>query len=142
MFKFSIVTSAIEMGLVDTTDLAWIDFGYCRDDARFDRTRPWSFDCRDKVHLFYVEAPDDRPIFDIVRSGTTYFQGGHIVGPATRWAEYRELIDDAFRSLLDCGIPDDEQTAMLMAYRRAPHLFQTHAVDPADWFVIFRQTST
>src|SRR5579871_1106415 len=139
MFKFSIVTTAIEMGLVNTTDLAWIDFGYCHDDKRFDRAQPWSFECRGKIHLFYVQEPDDRPIFDVVRAGTTYFQAGHIVGPTASWGAFRGLIQDAFSSLLDCGLPDDEQTAMLMAYRNSPHLFHTHAVDPSDWFVIFKQ---
>jgi protein YibB len=139
MLKFTIVETVIKMGLVGSTDVAWIDFGYCRDDQRFDRTRPWTFTSNDKIHIFHIPEPDDRPIFDIVRSGTTYFMACHIVSPAARWTEYVALIEDAFRALLDCGIPDDEQTAMLMAYRRSPSLFVTHPVDPADWFVIFSQ---
>jgi protein YibB len=142
MFKFTIVNTAIEMGLVETPSLAWIDFGYCRDDDRFDKTRSWSFSCGDKIHIFYIQEPDDRPIFDVVRSGAVYFQACHIVSPTARWAEYLPLIEDAFSALLDCGLPDDEQTAMLMAYRRMPSLFCTHPVDPSDWFVIFKQSWT
>jgi protein YibB len=142
MFKFTLVNTAIEMGLIDTPSLAWIDFGYCRDQDRFDKTRPWSFACGDKIHIFHIEEPDDRPIFDVVRSGAVYFMACHILSPTARWAEYLPLIEDAFRALLDCGLPDDEQTAMLMAYRRMPSLFCTHAVDPSDWFVIFKQSWT
>ena len=69
MFKFTLVNTAIEMGLIDTPSLAWIDFGYCRDDDRFDKTRRWSFPCRDRIHVFHIQEPDDRPIFDVVRSG-------------------------------------------------------------------------
>lgn len=139
MFKFVLVNSAIRMGLVRTSNLAWIDFGYCRDDKRFDKTKPWSFACGDRIHLFYIREPDERPIFDIVRSGDVYFMGNHIVSPVSRWADFLDLIERAFESLLDCGIPDDEQTALLMACRRRPDLFHTHSVDPADWFVIFQQ---
>jgi protein YibB len=139
MYKFSIVNSAIQTGLVKTPSVAWIDFGYCRDDQRFDPAQAWSFPCHDRIDIFYIQEPDERPIFDIVRTGTTYFMACHIVCPTSRWAEYVDLIEDAFQSLLDCGLPDDEQTAMLMAYRRMPSLFRIHAVDPSDWFVVFRR---
>ena len=142
MFKFTIVSSAIRMGLVQTASLAWIDFGYCTDDQRFDKHIPWSFKCSDKVHLFYIREPDNKPIFDIVRSGDVYFMGCHMVSPAARWTQFFGLVENAFDSLLDCGIPDDDQTALLMAYRRMPSLFQVHAIDPSDWFVIFRQRWT
>jgi protein YibB len=139
VFKFSIVSTAIEMGLVDTPDLAWIDFGYCRDNDRFDKTQPWTFACGDRINIFHIQEPDDRPIFDVVRSAAVYFMACHIVSPKVLWGQYLSLIDEAFRALLDCGLPDDEQTAMLMAYRRMPSLFRTHAVDPSDWFVIFKR---
>lgn len=140
LFKFSMVSTAIKLGLIETPDLAWVDFGFCRDDQRFDRKKSWLFDCKDKIHLFHVQQPDERPIFDIVRTGTTYFMAAHIVSPTHLWAEYHLLIEDSFRSLLECGLPDDEQTAMLMAFRRKPSLFHTHAVDPADWFVLFKSS--
>lgn len=138
MFKFVMVNSAILMGLVRTYNIAWIDFGYCRNDKRFDKTQPWRFACGDRIHLFYIRKPDERPIFDIVRSGDVYFMANHIVSPVSKWAEFFDLIEGAFESLLACGIPDDEQTALLMAYRRRPDMFHTHPVDPADWFVIFQ----
>ena len=35
---------------------------------------------------------------------------------------------------------DDDQTLLLMAYRNAPSLFETHFVDAANagWFVLFK----
>ena len=35
---------------------------------------------------------------------------------------------------------DDDQTLLLMAYRNAPQLFETHFVDAAKggWFVLFK----
>ena len=137
--KSVFVCTAIKLQLNTNEQVAWIDFGYCRDDQRFDPNLPWRFDCDDRMNLFHIREPDDRPLFDIVRSGDVYFQGCHIVGPAKCWFRLRQLLDEAILSLLACGLVDDDQTALLMAYRRAPNFFQIHAVDPSDWFVIFRK---
>ncbi len=137
--KTVFVCTTTDLRLNAHEQIAWIDFGYCRDDRRFDPTVPWRFDCDGRMNLFYIREPDDRPIFEIVRTGDVYFQGCHIVGPADCWFRFSQLIDEAMASLLACGLVDDDQTALLMAYRRAPELFRIHAVDPADWFVIFRK---
>ena len=140
--KSVFICEAIKLGLNAHQQVAWIDFGYCRDDRRFDCSTPWRFDCGDRMNLFYIREPDDRPIFDIVRTGDVYFQGCHFVGPARSWFCFKELMDEAMASLLACGLVDDDQTTILMAYRRAPELFRIHAVDPSDWFVVLRDFST
>ncbi len=136
--KSAMVCATLRLRLNIHRQVAWIDFGYCRDDLRFDPAIPWRFDCGDRMNLFYIRQPDNRPIFDIVRTGDVYFQGCHLVGPDICWFRFAELIDEAMSSLLACGLVDDDQTALLMAYRRAPELFRIHAVDASDWFVIFR----
>ena len=137
--KPTFVSTAIDiLRLSDSDQVAWIDFGYCRDDKRFDKSVPWRFDCQGKMNLFYSRKPDDRPIFDIVRTGDVYFQGCHMVGPSHSWKELRGLIDDSLSSLLACGLVDDDQTALLMAYRHKSELFQIHANDPSDWFTVMR----
>jgi hypothetical protein len=85
----------MDLGLIAHWQVAWIDFGYCRDDQRFDPAPPWRFDCASRMNLFYLAAPDDRPVFDIIRGGSTYFQSGVIVGPTDCWSRFREAIDDA-----------------------------------------------
>jgi len=136
--KSVFVCTAIRLKLIGCSQAAWVDFGYCRDNHRFEPGGAWLFDCGDRMNLFYIRAPDERPIFDIVRTGDVYFQGCHIVGPVGYWPRFSELIDEAIVSLLKCGLVDDDQTALLMAYRRTPGLFRIHAVDPSDWFVLFR----
>lgn len=132
------VCTALDLGLIGNNQVAWIDFGYCRDDERFDPTVPWRFDCRGRMNIFYVRKPDNRPMFDIIRSGHQYIQGGHVVGPAKCWYRYRELMDEALASLLASGLVHADEPCLLMSYRRMPELFHIHAVDPSDWFVIFR----
>jgi protein YibB len=136
--KTVLVCSAIKLGLNLHRQIAWMDFGYCRDDQRFDVDVPWQFDCRGRMNMFYMREPDSRPIFDIVRTGDVYFQAGIIVGLAEHWFRFIQLMDEAMGSLLACGLVDDEQTAMVMAYRRAPNLFRINAVDSSDWFSVLR----
>lgn len=137
--KTVFVCTTIKLGLNLSPQLAWIDFGYCRDGSTLERKAPWRFDCDGRMHIFYIREPDERPVFDIIRSGDVYFQACHIVGPADCWFELRELMDDTIKSMLSCGLVDDDQTQLLVAYRRAPELFRIHAVDPSDWFVLFRR---
>jgi protein YibB len=137
--KSVLVCSAIRLGLNLHRQVAWMDFGYCRDDRRFEIGVPWRFDCRERMNLFYMREPDNRPVFDIVRTGDVYFQAGVIVGPAERWFRFTQLMDEAISSLLSCGLVDDEQTAMVMSYRREPELFRINAVNSPDWFSVLRK---
>jgi len=136
--KSAFVCAAMKLGLNAHEQIAWIDFGYCRDDRRFDPSVPWCFDCGGRMNIFHIQEPDERPIFDVIRTGDVYFQGCHIVGPTTAWFQFRELIDEVMSSMLACGLIDDDQTAILMAYRRAPELFRIHSITPNDWFVVLR----
>jgi protein YibB len=133
------VCAALDLRLIAHAQIAWVDFGYCRDDQRFDPALPWRFDCCGRMNIFYVRPPDDRPIFDIVRSGAQYLQGCHLVGPAECWPRFRELMDEAWASLLACGLVHHDEPSILMAYRAMPELFRARAVDPTDWFVLFRK---
>jgi hypothetical protein len=137
--KSVLVCSAINLGLNLHRQLAWVDFGCCRDDQRFDADVPWQFNCRDRINLFFMREPDNRPIFDIVRTGDVYFQATILVAPAEHWFRFTQLMDESMTSLLSCGLVDDEQTAMVMAHRRAPDLFRINAVDPSDWFSVLRR---
>ena len=50
---------------------------------------------------------------------------------------------NAFDMLLSYDLMDDDQTLLLMAYRNAPSLFETHFVDAdkSGWFVLFKDYS-
>ncbi len=137
--KPTFANTAIEIGLVSSAQLAWIDFGYCRDDERFDSTKPWRFDAGDRMNLFHVTELDDAPISRVVRFGTPYIQAGHIVGPTWAWPAFAAEISRALDALLACDLVDDEQTMMLMAWRRDPSKYRLHAVSRADWRIVFRR---
>lgn len=137
-FKSFFAVHAIDKKIVTSPQVAWIDFGYCRDNYRFDSNTPWRFNAQNKMNLFYILSLNDEPVFSIVKEGDVYFQGGHLIGDLNSWKDFRREIDISFRSLIDCGFIDDDQTLILMAYRRNPSSYIIHPVDSSDWFIIFK----
>jgi protein YibB len=143
--KTSFVCTALDQHAIGAPQVAWIDFGYTRDPNCFDRGQEWRYFAGDKINLFNIFRLDQRPIYDIVRGGEVYFQGCHIIGPAGAWARFNRQISDALVSMLDCNLIDDDQTLMLMAWRRDPDAFIVHRrrIDPElDWRFVFRRFQT
>src|SRR5712671_373679 len=131
---------AIARGLVTSEFLAWVDFGYCREENVLPNPLKWDYPFSDKIHLFNVERLDSQDLVSIIKTNKVYFQGCHIVAPRNQWADLKRLMQNAFDMLLSYDLMDDDQTLLLMAYRNAPSLFETHFVDAANtgWFVLFR----
>lgn len=140
--KSSFAVTAIARGVVNQRQIAWIDFGYASEPRMIDNGAEWRFDFGDKINLFAIFEPDDRPVYDIVRRGEVYFQGCHIVGPADAWWRFNTEMGDALRALVACNLMDDDQTMLLMAYRAAPENFtlRRRRIDPdLGWrFIINR----
>lgn len=138
LMKSHFVNYAVEQGLVETKDVAWIDFGYCRDEVYCPENKMWTFNTEEKINLFCQNPYTHHvPIFDIVRNGTVYMQGCHIVAPKKLWKTLKQLINDNLSTLFNVGLIDDDQTLLLMAYRSAPELFKLNSSDPNNWFTIF-----
>lgn len=110
--------------------IAWIDFGYDHGGMDFPYSEDfdflWCYDFEPRIHLFLARELDDKPIFAIVRDMDTYIRGGIIVGQRELWKSLWRDMERAIYSLSDCGLADDDQTLLLMAYRQHPELFQTH----------------
>ena len=137
--KAAFVGAALDLGLVRDSQTAWIDFGYCGDDKRFDAAKPWRFDAGDKMNLFHITALDILPIYRVVRYGTVYFQGCHIVGPNAAWPAFAREMSFCLAALLAVDLIDDDQTLQLMAWRRNPGAYRIHGVSPKDWRIIFKR---
>jgi protein YibB len=121
------VKDAVERDLIETELAAWMDFGFDHggdlypNSEEFDFT--WQFKFPRKICLFALEPFDDRPIFDIVGALHTYVQGPMIVAPIELWDIFWLMVRDAMLALNMCGLVDDDQILMLMAYYRCPELF-------------------
>lgn len=127
-----LITDAVKRGLADGM-VAWLDFGYNHGGEFY--TNPvdfdflWEYDFSNRIHLFSVAEIDDMPVFEIVRSMKTYITGAIIIAPADLWGNLLSLFRQAAISLTSCGLMDDDQTLMMMAYREQPELFEIHPTE-------------
>lgn len=79
-----------------------------------------------KIHIFLHSPLNNDPIFKVVQTMGTYIRGNITVAPDYLWPVLWEDTYGALKSLTECGMADDDQTLMLMAYRRHPENFELH----------------
>ncbi len=137
--KSHLINDAIQRGLAGGM-IAWMDFGYNHGGSFYTNPQEfdflWKHDFSPKVHVFAVEPLDSMPVFEIIRTMKIYFAGGIIVAPDVLWPKLLEMIRTALFSLTSCGLADDDQTLLIMAYRAQPDLFEIHAIE--DFFCPLR----
>jgi len=83
--KSSFACEAVDQGLVRSEILAWVDFGYCRDENVLPTSRKWDYPFSEKIHLFNIEELDSQDLISIIKKNKVYFQGCHIVASANKW---------------------------------------------------------
>ncbi len=129
-----------------TNDMvAWIDFGFSHGGDYYIKADEfdflWTVDIEtDKIHTFCIESPDDKPIWEVIRSMKTYFDGSSFIVPANLCNKLLAMWRKASLSMAVCGFSDDDQTVMLMAYRMNSHLFKTYDAD-GRWFRVIEFTA-
>lgn len=120
--------------------VAWVDFGYNHGGYPIDKESNfnylWEYDFPEKINLFLVQELDDRPIFDIILTMDTYTMGGVIVGIDHLWGKFWALMKESMLELNRCGLSDDDQSVILMSYRKYPSMFQTHM---SNWSIQLKQ---
>ncbi len=124
------VQRAIKEKLAKGT-IAWIDFGFDHGGNEFpfseDFDFTWNYTFSPKVNIFVTHPLDNTPpIFEIVQTMDTYIRGAISIAPDFMWIDLWKDIYSSLNSLLECGLADDDQTLMLMAYRRHPENFDVH----------------
>lgn len=136
LLKSYFVSDAIKKDLAKGT-VAWIDFGFNHGGETYVNPEEfaylWNYNFSDKIHFFARKELDCTPIFQIVREMDVYLIGGIMVAPDHLWEPLWQLERAAMLHLTACGLADDDQTIMLMAYRERPDLFELHGVE--DWLL-------
>lgn len=143
LLKTWFVADAVSRGLTNETT-AWLDFGFNHAGRVYPKPEEFDFEWKcdddyyDKVVLFSMADPYDRPIFEFVRRLTDYIMGAMIIIPKSRandlWAVNRE----SMLTLLRMGLIDDDQLIQLMSVRAQPDLFE---VRRSEWFHPLRDAS-
>lgn len=141
--KAYFVNKAINMGLVKTPLVAWIDFGYCRKPNVTRGLKIWDFPFDEsKMHLFTIKkgltVTSQQQVFDFMIGNHVYIIGGAIVGSQHKWKEFYKLVLESQKITLNNNIVDDDQGIFVMCYYKRPDLFNLNYLGRGKWFDLFR----
>lgn len=138
--KSSFVKKAIESNIIETDLIAWLDFGYCRDEHTLNGVSFWQYPFnKEKIHFFNLkEWKEGTYIENVIANNDVHITGPCIVADKKLWPTLEKLIHHSIEELFKNGLIDDDQTLLLMSYLQKPELFELHPVSNQDWFVAFR----
>lgn len=143
LLKSTFVHRAIKMNLVNNDMVAWLDFGYCRDESTLNGVTKWSYDfSKDKIHFFNIkDFVEGTYIVDVISNNDVHVTGPCIVANKELWPKLEILVENGIKELLNHNLIDDDQTLLLMSYLFKPDWFELHKVSDTDWFVAFKEYS-
>jgi len=141
--KSSFVVEAIRKSLVQTELVAWLDFGYCRDESTLNGVTSWNYPFdKEKIHFFNVKDWKKETIIeDVIANNDVHITGPCIVAGIDKWPLLQRLVAHSTNELVKNNLIDDDQTLLLMSYLFAKDSFELHPVSPTDWFVAFKEFS-
>ena len=137
LLKSTFVRRAIQMNLIETDLVAWLDFGYCREPINCTK---WSYPFdKEKIHFFTIKDwIEGTYIQDVIANNDVHVTGPCIVTDKQKWPLLEALINHNTQELLKNNLIDDDQTLLLMSYLSKPDLFELHKVSSSDWFVALK----
>ena len=143
LMKASFVVEAIRRGVIDNDLVAWLDFGYCRDQVTLNDVTTWSYPFdKEKIHFFNIKDWKEGTIIqDVIANNDVHITGPCIVADKKMWPTLQALVSHSMDELIKNQLVDDDQTLLLMSYLLKPELFELHPVSSNDWFVAFKEFS-
>jgi protein YibB len=143
--KAHFVADAIEQDLVDTEQVAWIDFGYCRDEAALGGKTKWDYDFDpSRIHMFNcipVDPSSEKVIEQVsnaVCNNVVYILGAAVVAAKSYWRPLANAMQMSIEMLMENGLVDDDQGNFLVCMLGNPDAFELHPIDYNDPFIVFR----
>ena len=140
LLKSWCINDAVEKGYAKGL-VAWLDFGFNHGGSVFSNEEEFNYLWiapvdKNKISMFSIKDDDSKPIFRIIESYDVYMMGAPFIVPDKLANKFWNLIKNAMNSLLDCGFMDDDQTLMLMAYRKEPSIFD---IKKSSWFMPLKE---
>jgi protein YibB len=139
--KSSFVNRAIQSEIIGTDQIAWLDFGYCREESTLNGVKKWQYSfTKDKIHFFNTrDFVEGTYIQDVIANNVVHMHGSMIVADKTLWPVLEGLIYHSINELMKNNLIDDDQTLMLMSYLQKPELFELHPILENSPFIIFKE---
>lgn len=122
--------------IIDTKNIAWLDFGYCRD--TIDMNTVVSYDSPyidNKFHMNGLKFINDDKWSDYIFNNDVYVDGSSLVGPASRLEEFYNAYYKMIEKYLNQNIVDDDQSYFAMIAYYYKSLLEVHVT--GKWFNFF-----
>lgn len=156
--KTYFVKQAIEQGLPQQEQVAWVDFGYCRDANTLAGINEWQYNFdKNYMHFFTIKPKKKFGIIPNPKFPTTmestkqamyhnrvFIIGSIFVGTKSKWSEFYTKLTNIQLDLLDEGIIDDDQGVYLMYNTLHGNDINLHYLadglfSKPNWFGLFQQ---
>lgn len=141
--KAYFVKKSIDLNLVNNDMVAWVDFGYCRNEEVTTGLAEWSYPFnKNKVNLFTVKrglkAKTINQVFEHMINNNSFIIGGAIVATQKKWKEFYTLVCHCQIKTLKSKIVDDDQGIFIMCYHFNPQLIKLNYLGKGRWFNLFK----
>jgi protein YibB len=141
--KSYFVKKSIELKLVNSEMIAWVDFGYCRTQEMTRGLSQWNYPFnKNKVNLFtikrWLNPKSINQVYDYMIKNRSYIIGGAIVATQEKWLEFYNLVCRCQMQTLKHKIVDDDQGIFIMCYYYKPQLMSLNYLGKNRWLYLFR----
>lgn len=141
--KTYFVNKAISLGLVTNEQVAWVDFGYVRDEETLYGLKRWRYCFNDQMNFFTIRPPLSIKSFDEVKhfifNNQVYVIGGVIVAKQSTWQTFLSVLYHCQKQLIRQDIIDDDQGVYVMCFYTKPELFCLNPLGDNNWFDVFKR---
>ncbi|AMG67631.1 protein YibB [Providencia stuartii] len=141
--KSFFVKKAIDANLVDSDLVAWVDFGYIRNNSTLYGITEWNhpFD-KNKVHFFTIkntlDLTDEKAVLETVLNNDPHIIGSVFVASKEKWPEFYKLIFKTQKDFLASGMIDDDQGIYITCVSKNPDFFQLNYLGHMNWVNVFK----
>ncbi|MEY0056664.1 WlaTC/HtrL family glycosyltransferase [Providencia rettgeri] len=137
------IKRAIDLNLVNSELVAWVDFGYIRNNAMGYGITEWSHDFdKNKLHFFSIkntlDLTDEKAVLDAVLNNDPHIIGSTFVASTEKWPYFYSLIFKTQKDFISAGMIDDDQGVFLTCVSKEPSLFQLNYLGKSNWTNIFK----
>ena len=153
--KTFFINHAIKKGLTSHTQIAWVDFGYCRDENVLGNINYWSYAFDPKyLHFFTIKPPYYLGIiknphfphtvaaaYEAIYQNKATIIGGVIVGTSDNWQMFYQYVVQTQKKLLANTIVDDDQGIFVLTRMYCKKLIKLHFLGRGNWFGVFKNFS-
>lgn len=135
---------AIKSKLVKTELVAWVDFGYVRNDETLNNIKEWQYNFElNKVNFFTIrknyKIKSKEDVYHAMFNNIIYVIGSVIVSSREQWKIFFKDILSTQKRLLRTQIVDDDQGVYLMCIFNKKDNYKLNYLGKDNWFHIFRK---